>query len=185
MNKSFGLIFLSILLLLTGCDPGNVDLDNAGAERLLVTISNVPYDMPPASYKRIQLDPGFHGLIIRNAEGEVIKDTTIEVGIGGLLNVANSNYIIWRDLYGNPELKATLLDEQTIEVGEQVFVGDFTSIPTNQVYVEQVWDYCLNDDFGELITAWEPNKDERYRVKSKLYREQDFVTDYMKLATPK
>ncbi len=168
------LLLLSFVLLTSGisfkgCDKKNIDLDNAGAEPLRVQIDGMTYTMPAGSYQRLELAQGPHTIVVSDLTGKSLDEESFQVIAGGLLNVAKEEYFVWTDLYGDPALRDTKLQEIDLEIGDAILHGDFKSIPQDQIYVEQVWDLNLSESFPKELVGWEQSKD-KYLVKSKVFR---------------
>ena len=71
--------FLLVSLSLFSCEQGNVELDNAGDQTLKVVVDELLYMMPAGGFERIELKPGLHSLIVQDASGQVMYDTTFQV----------------------------------------------------------------------------------------------------------
>jgi hypothetical protein len=169
--------YISFAVLFLGCQAGNVDLDNAGTEDLTVLIDGQPYEMKAGAYRSIHLERGKHELEIRSASGELKKETSFSVDIGGLINLGETRYYIWTDLYGENELRRTKLKEEWTQIGDKRLYGDFTVIESDQNWVERRWDYGLNEEFPEDLLGWKPTN-EKYIIKSKLFRQEDLLKTY-------
>ena len=178
------ILLFTISSLLSGCNKGNVDLDNAGDQPLTVVIDNIPYFMPAGSYKSISLEKGDHSLEIKDESGNSLRDTTVNIAEGGLINVAATTYYIWTDLYGDPALKESKLREDWIKIGNQSFFGEFYPVGEDQIYVEKQWDYGLSEDFPEDLLGWKISS-EKFLIKSKLYRADQLVEAYNSLSKKK
>ncbi|GAB4415050.1 MAG: hypothetical protein OHK0039_23390 [Bacteroidia bacterium] len=155
-------------------------MDNNGDQPLIVTIDELTYRMQPHAYQRIELEAGTHVLTIKEEAGRVIDTDTFQVIEGGLLNLAKTNYLIWVDLYGDPELRKTILQEDWIEIGNQSYFGQFEPVDVGAYYVESKWDYGLDEDFPEDLLGWEISR-EKWIIKRKLFREDELVNAYNSL----
>ncbi|MEM6631603.1 MAG: hypothetical protein AAF694_18120 [Bacteroidota bacterium] len=186
MKSSLFLIvtLFSLSSLLSTCGGGNVDLDNSGGVPLEVIIGNETHLMGPNSYKSISLEQGAYDIIVRDQEGTILADTAFQVMEGGLINLAQGQYYIWTDLYGDPALKEKKLDEDWTEIGDQTFYGEFYPLETNKLYVEKRWDYGLQENFPEDLLGWKLAQ-EKYLIKSKVFRSEDLVDAYNNLAKKK
>ena len=136
--------------------------------------------MPPGDYKNIELAKGTHQIVIKNQEGKELEGETFEVREGGLLNVAKGKYIIWTDLYGDPELRKTQLNEDWIYINDESYYGEFLQLPSDQIYMEKDWHFGLNEDFPDDLLGWEISQ-EKWIKRKKLFREQQLVEAYNKL----
>ena len=170
------LLFLSALAWV-GCNQGNIDLDNASDQDLIVQIDELTIEMQKGTYKQIQLDNGMHKLSLQDASGKVLEETSFKVYEGGLLNLGKTNYLIWVDLYGDPELRKTQLDEDWMDIGNQSFFGQFERLDPSKIYVEKKWDYGLDEAFPDDLLGWQMTQ-ERWIIKRKLFRQTEFVDAY-------
>ena len=177
------IIFLVVgwfLIAIPGCDQGNIDLDNSGDEPLTVIIDELQYDLAPGEYQRIKLEKGRHILTIVDKDGKTQEEETFRVVAGGLINVAKGNYLVWTDLYGDPNLRKEKLKEDWIDIGDQSFFGEFETLPTDEYYIEKKWDYGLSENFPDDLLGWEMGV-EKYIIKRKLFREEELVKAYNSL----
>lgn len=180
-------VWLSLILaffLLTACQEGNVDMDNNGDELLIVNLDELSYRMPPHTFQRIKLDKGLHILSIKDEAGRVLERDTFQVIEGGLINLAKTNYLIWVDLYGDPALRKTVLQEDWIDIGNQSFFGQFEPLESEATYIEQKWDYGLGEPFPEDLLGWEITR-EKWIIKRKLFREDELIEAYNSLVKEK
>ncbi|RMG23237.1 MAG: hypothetical protein D6730_14875 [Bacteroidetes bacterium] len=176
------LLLISILgLMMSACQKGNVEMDNAGDQTLEVTVDELTYTMKPGDYQKLELKPGTHRIIIKDEDGKTIEEATFQVKEGGLLNLARKDYYIWTDLYGDPSLKAEKLKEDWHKIGDKSYYGEFTRIEPENIYVEKTWDYGLEEDFPTDLIGLQLTR-EKYMIKSKLFREKDLIEAYNALA---
>lgn len=179
------LIFPLLLLLLTAsaCTQANIDLDNAGDQALSITVDEITYPLKAGAYQKLQLEPGPHRVIVKDSNGKTLEEETFNVKEGGLLNVAREEYYIWTDLYGDPSMKEEHLKEDWLKIGNQSYFGEFTVVEPENIYIEKRWDYDLDEDFPNDLLGWQFTED-KYIIKSKLFREQQLIEAYNKLAQP-
>lgn len=171
------------LFCFTACElveEGNVDLDNNGPDVLLVTIDELTYKMPDSSYVNLDLKPGFHQLVIKDENEKELETLTFEVVDGGLINLAKAQYYVWSDFYGDQSLREQKLNIQEVKINKVLYTGDFVPVDPEPLYVESKdrWDYGLSESFPGRLYDLVP-KEERYKIRRKLYREQDLIEDYM------
>lgn len=166
-------LFLSFL----GCNGGNVVLDNAGEKALIVSVDELTYTIDPGAYKALDLEKGRHTISIKSAEGDSILQSTFSIENGGFVNLAQSTYYIWTDLYGNTINKDQHLNEDWLTIGEEQIFGEFTPLPLDQLYTEKAWDFGLLENFPETRIGMELT-DDKYILESKLFRESDLVEAY-------
>ena len=182
-------IFMLSLFLVGGCDyfsKGNVDLDNAGEEVLLVSVDELTYKMNPGGYLLLDLVPGFHILTVKDENGKELETETFEVVEGGLINLARAEYYVWADLYGDQSLKDAKLNQEWVEIElekdgkkiEQSFWGEIAKVDAEPLYVEKNWDYGLSEEFPGRLWGWEITE-EKYEIKKKLFRKMGLIDAYM------
>ena len=177
MNRLPWLLLLLGALAWGGCNQGNIDMDNASDQDLIVQIDELRIEMNKGAYTRIQLDEGMHKIIVQDAGGKVLEESSFRVYEGGLLNLGKTNYLIWVDLYGDPELRKSKLEEDWLDIGKQSFFGQFERVDPSKLYVERKWDYGLDEAFPDDLLGWQMTQ-ERWIIKRKLFRETEFVEAY-------
>jgi hypothetical protein len=180
MNRFLSWLLLLPALWLGACEKGNVELDNSSDQTLRIAIDELRYSVGPNSFAKVELPTGPHRVTVRNEANEIIADTTIRIIEGGLINLAGGEYLIWTDLYGNPELRKTKLNEEWIDIGDQSYFGEFERVDPEQLYVEREWDYGLEEPFPKDLLGWEMTQ-EKWVIKRKLFREADLVDAYTSL----
>lgn len=175
------------LWLLIACSSGNVDLDNASQDALKVTIDNQLYLLKAGERENIKLEPGLHSIKIQDIKNETLKDTAIQILIGGLLNVAGGEYLIWKDIF-SPE--ATLayrkeaLKPEKLTIDRKVYELEYEMLPANRLFIETKWDYGLTESFPKKVYGWEIDKDKKYMIKTKLVRLDEFEKVYLEVLNP-
>jgi len=166
------------------CEEGNIDLDNAGEEDLVVQIDEVKLNMPSDSYKNIKLDPGLHTLVIKDISGKVLDESRFKVLQGGLINLAKAPYVVWTELYGSSNLKKEKLKldyyEIETEKGTEKIWGEFKKIEPESFYVEKTWDYGLDQPFDDHLWRLDLIQ-EKYVIMRKLFRENELLAEYKAL----
>lgn len=169
--------FLVFVLLVSAC--GNVELDNPSETSVSVKVGGENYDLAPGGRQTIKLDPGDHPITIKTVTGEMLADTTIRVREGGVINAGKGNYVIWRDLYGLQANRATLLNEEWVELDSVEYFGDFKLIDSTHVYVESTWHFGLAQTFpsSQKLMIF---KD--FVIDSKIFRQTEFVKEYNRRA---
>lgn len=170
-------ICLLIFSLLACEDEGNVMLDNAGESPLIVNVDGVRYSLPARSMKRIQIEPGMHRLTIQDPDGKTLEQADFRVGEGGLINAARARYLIWTELFGDQSVREEKLKQKWLEVGDTEIFGEFYQIPGEELYVEQRWDFGLDEAMPEKVRGWEIS-DKRWIIKRKLFREAEALAHY-------
>ncbi|MEZ4775392.1 MAG: hypothetical protein R3D00_19565 [Bacteroidia bacterium] len=180
----FSVLLLVGVCMTLGCNRGNIDMDNAGKEPIEVTIDAISYTMAPGQYQRIRLEKGRHLLKIKRKDATEAEETDFRVVEGGLLNLANSNYLIWTDLYGDPMLRESKLEEEWIEIDGHDYRGEFEKLDPTVYYIEKKWDYGLGEDFPDDLLGWEMGN-EKYIIKRKLFRQEELIQAYNALVKEK
>jgi hypothetical protein len=182
MSNIQQLLAAMLLSLLAACG-GNVEVDNGGNAYLKVYIDAQSYVLEPGMTKALSLDEGLHSIKVMDIKDEVLRDTVFEVSEGGLLNLGRSEYLIWKDVFSPQSTlpyRQELLDSRELVIDKKVFSIEYDTLPRNQLYVEQYWDYGLEESFPEKVYGWELDKGEKYMFKTKLVRKDQFVDTYMK-----
>ncbi len=176
------LLTLLPLLLLLSCG-GNVDIDNAGEEALKVTIDGQLYLLKAGARENIKLEQGLHSIQVADIKNEILRDTVFQLSKGGLLNVARAEYLIWKDVF-SPEstlaFRKEVLNTQELKIDRKIYQIDYEALAPYQIYVESKWDYGLGEDFPTKVYGWEIDKDQKYMIKTKLVRLDEFEKTYLK-----
>ena len=173
-QQSISILILAALTgLLISC--GNIEIDNGSNLTLLVKVGDHNLELGPGERENITCKPGEYTLHIQQHTGELLTDTTISVRKAGLINAGATTYVIWRDLYGLQGDRETLLNEAWVEMDSVEYYGDFKQINPEQLYVESTWDYGLEESFptSKSLMIF---KD--FSLKSKIFRQTDFVNEY-------
>lgn len=166
-----------------GCSEGNVVLDNASDEKRTLVLDGTTYELGANSSQIIELATGSHTLSIQDAEGESVQEGEFESQAGGIVNVGEHSYIIWKQFYGqDPQLREKYLNEGELEVDGMTFQGDFNVLDSTQLYIEQDWDYGLEENFPQKRFKLPVTTDEqKYVTKKKVVRKKDFLEAYKAL----
>ncbi len=174
-------LILSCCWLLTACGS-NVDLDNAGTEALRVSIGDQLHLVEAGKRVALSLKKGAHHIQVKNLGGQVVKDTTINVVKGGLINLAGGEYLVWKDIFSPQSTVAfrkQLLNTQELKIDQTVYDIEYAMLPQNQFFVEQYWDYRLDEPFPKTVHGWELEGDNMYMFKTKLVRLDEFKEVYL------
>lgn len=178
LRKKIGLGFSALVFLLGfGCSNGNVKLDNPSGEKVKFTIDGEVHELEGKSTTGISLSGGKHKVSVGD-----IKDFEFNVKEGGVLHNGSSDYLTWKILYGDAEFRKSELDEDTLELDSMLFFGDLQVHPRELLYIEGKWDYNVDAPLPESKELY-VNKD--FLIKSKIFREEDFVETYKKLSKKK
>ena len=180
--KAFNSIWLWASLLILAACGGNIDLDNGGEEDLKVVIGDAVYDMEAGSRRRIKLKKGPHRIQVVDYKGDIIRDTSFAVVKGGLINLAGADYLIWRDIFSPKStlaLRKQMLKTRKLLIEKQTYEIEYEEVPKETLYIEQYWDYGLEQSFPKQVYGWELEKDKKYMFKTKLVRKDQFSQIYL------
>lgn len=187
MKKFTRIIFLLPLCFLIACGGGNVDLDNAGTEALKVTLDGQLYLLKAGERENIKLEPGLHSIQIADLKNEVLKDTAFQLLDGGLINIAGGEYLIWKDIFSSEAtiaFRKEALKQEKLTINRKVYELEYEMLPANRLFIENKWDYGLTESFPKKVYGWEIDKDQKYMIKSKLVRLDEFEKVYMEVLAP-
>ncbi|MBX7241761.1 MAG: hypothetical protein K1X92_08425 [Bacteroidia bacterium] len=173
-------ILAGVLLAFSGCSRDNLYIDNAGKSLRKIEIDGQTFAMEPGSAMILKANKGTHKIKIMDENKTVLKDTVFTLNKGGLINLSNSRYVIWKDLYGDQIYRTTKLSEKQIEYGNWIFKGDFTELDSTKIFTEKTWDFDPDQPFPKDRIGWDLPNGEKYIIKSKLYRLEDFVKEVKK-----
>lgn len=170
-------LFLSILglfaILFAGCS--NVEIENSAGYTITVQVDEKQYEVEPYTFKGITLERGQHNLLIKDVTGRVIRDTVIDVEETGLITYPGNEYVLFTVLYGTPNDRSALLQEEWVEIHGSRYFGDFTIYNEKVPYIEKKWDYGVLEPFpdSKQLLAM---KD--FVIVSKLFHVDDFRVYY-------
>ncbi len=165
-------------LLLLGCSSGNVVLDNPGAETATFTFDGgESHTVEANGQTSISLEAGSHQVAVKLGDSTV-ADTTFDLKNGGIVHSGQSRYVIWKQLYGLQNDRATLLNERWADLDSIRVFGDFTIYEPEWIFFEENWDYGLDDEFPESKTMYIT---EDFKIESKVFRSKDMITYYKSL----
>lgn len=177
--KLIYLLFVFVLGL-TACSQGNLYIDNPDTALKRVEVDGQKLVIEGKGAAILTVKGGKHKIVIRDENHQVLKDTLFYLGKGGLLRVAPARYVRWRELYGDEAYREKKLNKNKIEFGNWVFTGDFTEYNPKQLYIEQDWDFDLNQSFPKDRIGWDIPGNDKYIIKSKIYRIEDFMKEVKK-----
>lgn len=173
------LFSFSLLLLLSACG-GNVILDNPREVPVSFEFDGAEeYEVGTGDMAEISLDPGRHTVVVKTQDGEVVGDTTFNLKEEGIVHSGASTYVVWRQLYGLQNDRATLLNEKWVEFDSVKSYGDFKIYQPEGLFLEKTWEYDLQDELPNSQSLY-INKD--FVVESKVFRSKDFVETYREMA---
>lgn len=174
MTKQF-LTLLGLALLIVGCAP-NVVLDNPRDEAVTFTFDKTTsYKLGPHESGEIKLDAGEHHVRVVGRGDTLFGDTTFTMREGGIVHSGGSSYLIWRQLYGLQDNRATLLNEDWVEIDSARAFGDFKVFGPRELFLEKTWDYGLSEALPESKTLMVTSD---FAVESKVFRAKEFLATY-------
>jgi hypothetical protein len=187
MKQIFAVSILFVLVF-AACGPkGNVYIDNGGEETLTVVLDQSRYDLQPGQRSLIEVEPGPHQIRVAGQDGKFTRDTTVQIVEGGLINPAGAEFLVWKEVFApnsTLELRKQLLKPEKLKIDNFVYEIEFTSLPSDQLYIEKSWDFGLNESFPKTVQGWEFKAEEQYKFKTLLVRKSDFAKVYMEAAKP-
>lgn len=166
-------------LLLASCG-GNVVLDNAKSVGVTFNIDGEDHPVGPNSSAKVSLGEGSHKVKITEDGGTVVKDTTVNVREGGILQ-SGTTYVVWRVLYGLQDKREKLLNEQPTEVDSTVYTADLDVFGPQDIYLEKNWDLGLDESLPDGQKLYITSD---YKIHIKVFRLEDFKAEYTKLSAP-
>ncbi len=182
-STSFRIRFLGVLvgvMILSGCSRGNLYIDNSGSENLKIELDGQAFSLEAGAGMMIKSGSGQHRLRVMDENKALRKDTLFTLQKGGLINLAAKRYVKWNELYGDEKYRNDKLSSQKIEYESWIFTGDFTEYDSLRLFIEKDWDYDLDQPFPEGKIGWDLPNGEKYVIKSKIYRMEDFVKEVRK-----
>jgi hypothetical protein len=174
-------IFFS--LFLGACsEKKNVYLDNSSAISIEADIDGIRYNITAGESRGVAVKPGVHKISAKSVDGKWIKDTTFQVVKGGIVNLNQGKYTVWRELYGEDSLRTKKLKFDWVNFGQTPLLGDFTRYDSSLIFLEKAWDYDLAEAFPDEKMGFAVPTKEKFIIKAKIYREADLINEYMGMA---
>ena len=166
-----------------GCQKkGNIYIDNSGKTPVIALVNGQSYKIPPMQGVRLELKAGTHEVRVNNEVNQPLKEGKISIEKGGVINAGNTPYILWTDLYGDPQLKKEKLREDWLTLDGTQFYGEFKLWDSTQLYIEKVWDYGIEQAFPVERMGWSTQSKDRYIIRTKIFSKPQFITEYLKMA---
>jgi len=160
----------------------NVYLDNASAVSIEADIDGIRYNITGGESRAIALNAGVHKISAKSLDGKWQKDTTFQVSKGGIVNLNQGKYAVWRELYGEDSLRTKKLKVEWVNFGQTPLLGDFTRYDSSLIFIEKAWDYDLTESFPDEKLGFSVPTKERFIIKAKVYREMDLINEYTGMA---
>jgi len=156
------------------------ELDNASEVSVDIRIDNETYSLDAGETKSIRLKEGKHILKLERQPG-IALDTSIEFQSHSelFIHLPGQKYLIWRDLYGNQNKRAEILNEIRFELDSVIYKVDIKYLDTLKFIHEKEWDLGITENFEDQIILRE---DQNEGIRSKLLREKKFAKEYQKQA---
>jgi hypothetical protein len=165
---------------LVGCAKGNLYIDNPDTAIKKIEVDGKAFSIEGKGALILESKPGQHRLVIKDENQILLKDTIFFLGKAGLIRLKPARYVKWRELYGDEKYRDEKLNKGKIEYETWVFTGDFTEYAPEQLYIEKDWDFDLDEEFPKEKVGWDMPGNEKYIIKSKIYRVEDFVKEIKK-----
>lgn len=180
--SAFIFLFVSALFASPSANPPKtvmVDLDNPLRDTLVVTIDDVnTHRLLPGETKSIKLKTGKHFVHVQKNR-QFYHSAFFETYNDGLLNVAKTVYVVWKDIYMQEE-KEEYYDniiEEVVLIDGREYVGDIKLFDEKSVYIPKEWDYDVRTPFPEEVKLG----NQPFVVKKKIYYKGNFIREYMKV----
>lgn len=179
MKFSIAYIYIPLFLLLScGSEKAKLLLDNPTKKEITVKIGDKTYSLQSLEDETIELAAGKYPFETKMGD-KVIKGE-VNVSADGVLNLTESEYIIWEDAYysDNYQGMPSELQSDTILVDSTLCFGDLRKIEKDVYFIPKAWDYDVHTPFPDTI---EIPQDKKYVIKRKIFRKKDFLKSYNEL----
>ena len=160
---------LCIVMLLVSCKK-EVVIDNPLEENVKVFIDGKEILLKSNSVKIMKVSQGINHVISILNTGDTVLNEHINIFNGGILNITNSEYVIWRDVFCEEEdyqeFRAKLNLKDTVTIDGLEFIDIDLEI-TNASFIVKNWDIGLDKKMPKTV---EIGDDEHFKIISKIYR---------------
>lgn len=142
-----------------------------------------PISVPPGSSTELTLDQGTHTLTIKSLSNPA-SDSAVSFQVEGelFIHAPGQRYLLWRDLYGGQQNRATLLNEQVFELDSVLYRVDVSWLDTSKIIHPRTWDFGIGESFDDEIVL---RVDQNEGIRTRLLRKQDFKEEYQKRVSRK
>ncbi|MFN0200586.1 MAG: hypothetical protein ACKVTZ_03655 [Bacteroidia bacterium] len=180
MNKFTFLLLICCFFF--ACTPKyNFYLVNGGKVPATVVVNNQTFKLLAGDIQLMYLDKGNYQVNAKSEDGKFSKDTLISVDKGGIININHEKFLLWKEFYGDNNLREKYVHDTTLILNNISYIGDFIQYDSTQFYLPQTWDLQIDESFPETKTGWHLSKDKQYDILSKIYRQREFIDEYMSL----
>ena len=178
--KSTTYIFLFILIVSSGCqEKVTVALDNSREIGVEVGVDGESVYIPQHQMVWVELGVGNHELVVSDSAGNQLLTREFDVSGEGLVATNPSGYVLVKKAFSGADLAkaedSEQLEEKELEIGGQKYTGPYTYFSEDNIFIKKTWDYYPIENFPVRMVV--ENMD-TLMVKSKLYRESDFIGEY-------
>ena len=174
------LVLVGVAIGLFSCSRGNLYIDNAGTTLRKIDLDGQVFTLEGNGALIINAKQGKHQLKIMDENKKILKDTFFTLQKGGLINLGGTRYIKWKELYGDEIYRKEKMQSKMVEYESWVFTGDFTEYDSTQLYFEKDWNFDPDQPFPKDRIGWDLPTGEKYIIKSKVYRIENFVKEVKK-----
>lgn len=160
---------LCIVMLLVSCKK-EVIIDNPLKGSVKVFIDGKEILLKSNSVKTMKVSQGINHVISILNTGDTVLNEHINIFNGGILNITNSEYVTWRDVFCEEEdyqeFRAKLNLKDTVTIDGLEFIDIDLEI-TNASFIVKNWDVGLDKKMPKTV---EIGDDENFKIVSKIYR---------------
>lgn len=170
------LVFIPFFILFLSACTSKVTIDNPTPDDITVSVNGTEYEIPAYDQKEVDLKNAPASIIAKDLEGNELLNEIVLITGDGILNVTRSLYIIWTDLYCQPDefdtYKSKLNLKDLVVVNDKEYeMVDFEL--TEDVFISKKWDYNLNESFPDSVDL-----KNIFSIKSKVYRPDDLEAEF-------
>lgn len=182
MISSMKNLFLFILvcgLSMSFAPPKKIklELDNPLSEKLLVCIDTDSFWVEANTVKQVALNKGKHTFTTAYAKDKkTFHAGYFDTPNDGLLNITQSTYVVWKDIYMAVEKEEYYenITETEVVIDGKKFFGDITVYGPTAMFIPKEWDYDILTPFPQDVNLG--SKD--FVVVKKIFRKKEFIKEY-------
>ena len=177
------LIIIVILFNLISCENEEdkkeilykVYIDNPTQNKYTIFINGQKNKIKPKTNEIFELEEGEYHFKGLNDKQQDIFEENVKVDTTILINIAQQNYYLVSEIYSDDKSIYKRIKLDTIEINGQTLIGLFKKLPANKFFYKREWQYEMNDSMPQNLPF---SKD--YRAYSKLVREKDLISYYLR-----
>lgn len=154
-----------------------LDLDNPLNEKLLVCIDNDSFWVEANTVKKVVLNKGKHTFTTAYAKDfKTFHSGYFDTPNDGLLNITQSTYVVWKDIYMSVEKEEYYenITEVEVMIEGKKFYGDIILYGPTAMFIPKDWDYDIVTPFPQDVNLG--NKE--FVVVKKIFRKKEFIKEY-------